>query len=610
MGHQVSAGRVDEGQATVEQRRVIEQPWDVHTLVIAPAGTGKTFTLVQRLDRLCAQGLDADEVLVLSFSRAAVHELERRSSRSDGAGRFVRPRTFDAWALELLTQTYPGDWHLLGFDERIRTATDAILAGDAEEFLDGLRHVMLDEVQDLVGVRRRLVQALFEALDTGFTAVGDPAQAVYDFQRRGMQDVGDVFSWLRDRYRDDLVELSLTHDFRAVTPRPTGLLACGEALRSPTGLVDPGRIATSMRRELLDVPAAGALQDIVSGFSYLDGDCAVLCRDNGQALEVSAVLHAAGVGHQLQRRSGDDLNPRWLLELFRNGSALSISHDAFLAVCGLDADAAEATWQALQVLGRGRDRIDLGRLRALIAARGLGRLRLPTPPVAVTVSSLHRAKGLEFDRVFLLDSDTRNDEAPLEQARLTYMAMTRSREDLFRLTALPDRAPVYRRKSGESGRWGLARFGGSRRPWLGMAVEGHDIDHEFPAGVRGFSDDPGAVQRYLAEAVRSGDEVRMTVLARDVDDCPAPLYGVEHQGRLIAVVSRAFREAMGRHLGGRRAGDRRAWPATITDCHVEAVEVAAGSTAEGARAGLGDHGVWLAPRISGLSRFHYEKAEG
>ncbi|MEV4134048.1 UvrD-helicase domain-containing protein [Dactylosporangium sp. NPDC049742] len=607
----MSVGRVAADQTTTEQQRLVDQPWDARALLIAPAGTGKTFTLVQRLDRLSAQGLDADEVLVLSFSRAAVQELERRSSRSAGAGRFVSPRTFDAWALELLTQTYAGEWQLLGFDERIRTATEAIIAGDAEEFLEGVRHVMLDEVQDLVGDRRRLVQALLEAVDTGFTVVGDPAQAVYDFQRRGEHETGDVFSWIRGRYRNDLVQLSLTRDFRAASPRPAGLIACGDALRSPTG-VDPQQIASSMRRELLDVPSAGALQEIVTGFSYLDGDCAVLCRDNGQALEVSAVLHAAGVGHRLQRRSGDDLNPRWLLELFRGGSALSITHDEFLAASGLDADTAEAAWQALRALGRGRDRIDLARLRALIAARGIGRLRLPEPSVAVTVSSLHRAKGLEFDRVFLLDSDPRDDEDPLDQARLTYMAMTRSREDLFRLTALARQGPVYRKKSGESERWGLAMFGRnvSRRPWLGMAVEGHDVDHEFPAGARGFSDDPGAVQQYLADVVRPGDEVRMIVLARDVDDCPAPLYGVEHQGRLIAVMSRAFRDAMGRHLGGRKAGDRRDWPATITDCHVEAVEVAVGSTAEGARAGLGEYGVWLAPRISGLSRFHYEKAEG
>ena len=607
----MSVGGVAASQTTVEQQQIVDQPSNARTLVIAPAGTGKTFTLVQRLDRLSDQGLDADEVLVLSFSRAAVQELERRSSRSTGAGRFVTPRTFDAWALELLTQTYPEEWQRLGFDERIRTATEAILAGDAEEFLDGVRHVILDEVQDLVGDRRRLVQALLEAVDTGFTVVGDPAQAVYDFQRRGERDTGDVFGWLRDRYRDDLVELSLTRDFRAVSPRPAGLIACGEALRSPTGS-DPQQIASSMRRELLDVPSAGALPEIVTGFSYLDGDCAVLCRDNGQALEVSAILHAAGVGHQLQRRSGDELNPRWLVELFRGGSALSATHAEFVAASGLDADTAETAWQALRALGRGRDRIDLARLRALIATRTIGRLRLPAPGVAVTVSSLHRAKGLEFDRVFLLGSDPRDDEDPMEQARLTYMAMTRSREDLFRLTALPSRGRVYRRKSGESGRWGLAMFGRNtgRRPWLGMAVEGHDVDHEFPAGVRGFSDDPGAVQHYLAEAVRPGDEVRMTVLARDVEDCPVPLYGVEHQGRHIAVMSRAFREAMGRHLSGRKAGERRDWPVMITGCHVEAIEAAAGSAAEGARAGLGEHGVWLAPRISGLSRFHYDKAQG
>jgi hypothetical protein len=230
----------------------------------------------------------------------------------------------------------------------------------------------------------------------------------------------------------------------------------------------------------------------------------------------------------------------------------------------------------------------------------------------VTVSSLHRAKGLEFDRVFLLDHDPRDDHDPLEEARLTYMAMTRSRDDLYRLDALPRDKRVYRTKSRESGRWGRAMFGRNtgRRPWLGMAVEGQDVDHEFPAGVHGFTDDPVALQHHLAEQVQPGDPVRLVALAHDVDDCPAPVYGVEHRDRLIAVTSRTFRDAMSLHLGGRNAAERRTWPTTVTDCRIETVESAAGSTAAGARAGLGDHGVWLAPRISGLSRFHYEKAEG
>jgi superfamily I DNA/RNA helicase len=57
---------------TDEQQQVIERPADSRTLVIAPAGSGKTYTLVRRLDHLLDEGLSNDEILMLSFSRAAV----------------------------------------------------------------------------------------------------------------------------------------------------------------------------------------------------------------------------------------------------------------------------------------------------------------------------------------------------------------------------------------------------------------------------------------------------------------------------------------------------------------------------------------------------------
>ena len=39
---------------------------------------------------------------------------------------------------------------------------------------------------------------------------------------------------------------------------------------------------------------------------------------------------------------------------------------------------------------------------------------------------------------------------------------------------------------------------------------------------------------------------------------------------------------------------------------IEAVETVVGSEASGRLAGLGDYGVWLAPRLVGLSKFTYD----
>lgn len=596
---------------TPEQAVAATRPADSRTLIIAPAGTGKTYTLVRRLDHLLEEELSANEVLMLSFSRAAVRELAARTGASAGRSRFVTARTFDAFALDLLNQTYADqDWHQLSFDERIREATGALLDGHADAYIGSLRHVLLDEVQDLVGDRQELVQALLTSMDRGFTLVGDPAQAVYGFQVRERGGGPDIFTWVRDRYVGDLVELSLTRDFRARIPRPPGLLACAEALRAPTPAPEAD-IPRRLRDEFLNVPTAGHLDDIVGGFRHLDGSCAILCRDNGQALEVSAVLRRAGVEHRLQRRAGDHVNPRWLAQLFRRHGGLTVDLAAFTEHTGLTGEALVAAWGALLPASRnGSDRIDLGQLRSALAAGHLARLAVTSPSDPVTVSSMHRAKGLEYDRVFVLDSRRRDDGDAMEEARLLYMAMTRCRDDLFRLELLPQSGGVYTKRPKDSDRWGRYHFRNRGRRY-GMALEGGDVSKEFPAGTAIFTGDPIELQDYLAVKVQPGDPVALTRVAEGAtDDLAVPQYTVDHNGRPIAVVSRLFREALARYMYGRRTIDTdSSWPASINDCWIDDVETVAGSTAAGRRAGLGEHGVWLAPRLSGLSWFRYAKAE-
>ena len=50
-------------------------------LVIAGAGTGKTMTLAARVARLVLAGTDPQRILLLSFSRRAAQQLERRSAQ-------------------------------------------------------------------------------------------------------------------------------------------------------------------------------------------------------------------------------------------------------------------------------------------------------------------------------------------------------------------------------------------------------------------------------------------------------------------------------------------------------------------------------------------------
>lgn len=90
-------------QGLPPQQAVIEARLDQNILVLAPPGTGKTHTLIERLvsalDRK-PHVVDAGELLVLSFTRAAVGEIRERIAKAiaDGAPsrlRYVQVRTFD-----------------------------------------------------------------------------------------------------------------------------------------------------------------------------------------------------------------------------------------------------------------------------------------------------------------------------------------------------------------------------------------------------------------------------------------------------------------------------------------------------------------------------------
>src|SRR5260370_5144593 len=98
------------GDFTTEQAAVVSLPVEAHALVSAAAGTGKTHTLAGRLTRLVeGEGLSAgDELLVLSFSRAAVAELRRRIAGLVGDPRYVGAATFDSFATRIPAAAVPG----------------------------------------------------------------------------------------------------------------------------------------------------------------------------------------------------------------------------------------------------------------------------------------------------------------------------------------------------------------------------------------------------------------------------------------------------------------------------------------------------------------------
>ncbi|MFJ3553825.1 UvrD-helicase domain-containing protein [Streptomyces sp. NPDC090114] len=613
---------------TPEQQAVVDRPWDARVLVTAGAGAGKTHTLVRRLDALMSREddvLEAREILVLSFSRAAVRELKERIRKHARHARRVRVQTFDSWAYSLLTTAYPDEeWSRHSFDERIRAADDAIVKGAVEAGESGApAHVVIDEVQDLVGDRRNMVETLLDHFQDscGFTLVGDSAQAIYGFQVSDPEaraaETDAFFAWLRASHSDDLVELRLTENFRASTEEARTALSLGPSLQALPGEVDEAASAgeafyQDLRSRLLNLPSFG---DVTAPFTIdslreFPDTCALLCRDNRQALVLSQTLFEHGVPHRMQRSLRDRPVPAWVAGVLRRTGSTALGEERFRELVtevgvpnGTDID---LLWRSLR--GVARDRrglVDLVRVRRLIAeGRFPDELSAPTP-ARLLVSTVHRAKGLEFDRVVVVEPPTMAELRkqhthvdPAAEARALYVAMTRPRYDLFRLSS-PDTSRL--RLDRATDRWYVGGWKTYER--YGIEVSTRDVCGEHPPGTDVFHDDPLTLQDHMAHGVQPGD----AVVLRRAHDLPlgpdqSPPYVVLHDERPIAVVSERFRRDLHSTLKISRTWEVR-WPDEVHGLRVEALESITGSTASGARAGLGDKGVWLVPRLIGLGRY-------
>lgn len=78
---------------------------DGYELMLAGAGTGKTHTLISRVAYLISQGISPDNILLLTFTNKAAHEMKERLVRDIGlSGKRVTAMTFHSFACQMLRQ--------------------------------------------------------------------------------------------------------------------------------------------------------------------------------------------------------------------------------------------------------------------------------------------------------------------------------------------------------------------------------------------------------------------------------------------------------------------------------------------------------------------------
>jgi hypothetical protein len=522
--------------------------------------------------------------------------------------------TFDSFATRLLAEVDPdGDWVDRDYDGRIDAAAHEISSEtEAQQIIGHYRHVIVDELQDLVAVRADLVRAILSASECGFTLFGDPAQGIYNFQAEGTERVRGahlLFEWLHTTFPHDLDHRALSTNFRVETPDAEVALWAGAELNQAQP--DYPRIKAGLERVVMDLDPLGDLDTLVTMLRGIPADrlptTAVLCRYNGQALMISQALAGAGVPHRYQRSATERAVAPWVARALRGFDQGPIGRSRLMAAIedldDPDAPSGHEAWSLLKRLdGRRSDNLDLGRVQARLRTGDVPDELTPLLDSKIVVSTIHRAKGLEFSRVVLVDPGqlTEDDLEMPEEVRLLYVALTRSRNELWRMTS-PETWGLSCRGNPEE-RW--VRRGRDRWRVLELEIRGRDSFAQDPAGAFAVSGDPAGIQAYIDKCVSPGDAVRLELVVRDGSGGGRAYYRINHRDHSVGVVDLGW--LIWNLLRPRHPWN---WPNLIDGLYVESVDTVAGTSAAGDRAGLGPSGIWLRVRTYGLGRLHWPPRE-
>lgn len=599
---------------TEEQQLVVGAPPDAKLLVTAGPGTGKTHVLIHRLSHLIsAADIAPGETLVLSFSRAAVSEIRDRLSKVTGGASYVKASTFDSFATRLLVLAeHSNTWQAETYDERIRHATQLIRTNqEAKEEVSSYRHVIVDEVQDLVGDRAELVKAIVETGAGGFTLFGDPAQGIYNYQLEGeARRIGSaaLYEWIRAHFGPCLQERRLTHNFRCTSPEAEAALWAGDELNSAAPNYE--QIRYRLETVIMRLPSTGNLALTVPMLRETDRTTALLCRNNGQALLLSGQLFDCRLVHRLQGRATDRRLGRWIAIALRDIDGTSIGKRQFLEMmeqrAGTDAPNPSETWRRLKRIERGRYEggLDLGVLNERLRSGDVPDEFSETVPSKVVVSTVHRAKGLEFERVLVLPPPPPGTDSTevAEETRVLYVALTRARSEILHLD--PPNTAYLRIREDLDRRWVL----GGWKYWMRNAIEvrGDDVLKDVPAGKFLIPGDPITLQHYIRTQVMPGDPVVLHRKQAIIEGQTRVFYSIEHNGTAVGVTSMSFGATLFSVLKV-NAGWNVEWPVRIEGLHVEDVDTAVGLPMVSRDVHIGGCGVWLRVRVYGLGRFVREE---
>lgn len=424
------------GELSATQLKIIQDNESRYIVVAAGPGSGKTRVLVHKLaSLLLMEDVKHEQLLMLTFSRAAATEFKRRLiSLIGNAAYYIEIKTYHSYCFDLLGRI--GDLENSGVI--IKKTIEKIKNRDVEVNRITKTVLVIDEAQDMDEDEFNLVVALMEQNEEmRVIAVGDDDQNIYEFRGASSKYLEQFINGYKAakyelvenfRSKRNLVDYTnrflyrIKHRLKSTPIIP---------IRNDNGIIKMFRYDSSN----LIVPL---VQDILN--SEYSGTTCVLTKTNDEALQITGLLLKNRIPARLiQSNEGFSLYNLSEIRFFL--SKLNMDDDLFVIsddvwenakkelirkYCNSTVlDVCAKLIKDFEEINPRKYKTDL---EYFIRESALEEFFRVSGEV-VFVSTIHKAKGKEFDNVFLmLDNFNPSTDAA---KRLLYVAMTRAKQNLI-----------------------------------------------------------------------------------------------------------------------------------------------------------------------------------
>jgi hypothetical protein len=178
-----------------QQQDIVKAPLDQNCRIIACAGSGKTTTIVCRIKYLLDNGVDPSKIMLTTFNVDAAESLRNRLIDVFGFLPKIFMGTIDSIAYRFYNMYFKRE-DFVGVSEYCTEMLAYLQSDEGEKIKGRFQYVFFDEFQDCNETQFEIIQELYDG-GSIVTVIGDDAQNIYQWRGSNIDFILNFYKYIK-----------------------------------------------------------------------------------------------------------------------------------------------------------------------------------------------------------------------------------------------------------------------------------------------------------------------------------------------------------------------------------------------------------------------------